>query len=498
MVFIHGLGGSVAQFNPLLTSLANIGPCLAVDLPGCGQSRFAPKTWDAYTTKCMVALLEVVIDKHRQEGQDTVLICHSMGCSLGALLASKASPYASELSHSIRCLVAICPPQKVYDTNQVNQIRWALSIPDAIFNIWRAWDRRGGLESGSVRRFTGSGADEQLKRLQVRFNNQSRTPVFRRMAYGAFSTSVEPRVGAMAVGKDIWTGINAPVLLIAAKDDPVTPPSEAIEIARYLGHSGISDDYHANGAFHASGDGETQGSRDVKLVVFPSPASHALLYSQVTVRPISCLIQQFLRSTVSEQLSLGWQLTYLSTEGKWDVKNLQKWSDVEPVGTPVANVFRAMKTLREVDAQHNPHEFAKKWGSGVGAVIDISHDQPVYDQKGLEDGGILYYKCPTVSKLPPTKDEVETFIYTVDHVRGELKKRGGPSLICVHCHYGFNRTGFFIVSYLVEKMGYPLDAALEEFKASRPPGIRHSHFKDELAGRYFDYADARHEIRDDA
>jgi len=40
----------------------------------------------------------------------------------------------------------------------------------------------------------------------------------------------------------------------------------------------------------------------------------------------------------------------------------------------------------------------------------------VYDEKGLEDGGILYYKCPTVSKLPPTKDETEAFIYSVDHM----------------------------------------------------------------------------------
>jgi protein-tyrosine phosphatase len=451
----------------------------------------------------MVALLEVVINKYREEAQDIVLICHSMGCSLGALLSSKTSPYASQLSSSIRCLVTICPPHKSYKPDQVNQTLWALSVPDVIFNLWRAWDRRGGLESGSVRRFTGSGADEQLKRLQVRFNNQSRTPVFRRMAYGAFSTADKPQVGAISAGKDIWAGISTPVLLIAAKDDPVTPSDEAIAIAQYLGHSGIPDDHHANGAFHASQNGvspEAQGhSRgDVKLVVFPSPASHAILYSQLTVRPISCLIQHFLSSNVSEHLSLGWQLTYLSTEGKWDVK---KWSEVEPVGAPVASIFRAMKTLREVDSEHNPRDFVKTWGSrkdGIGAVVDISHDPPVYDERGLEDGGIIYCKCPTVSKLPPTKDEVETFIYAVDHIRHKLEKRDQPSqLIGVHCHYGFNRTGFFIVSYLVERMGYPLSAALEEFKTSRPPGIRHSHFTDELYGRYFDYVDVRHELTED-
>lgn len=36
LVFIHGLGGSVAQFAPMLTSMINVGPCLAIDFPGCG------------------------------------------------------------------------------------------------------------------------------------------------------------------------------------------------------------------------------------------------------------------------------------------------------------------------------------------------------------------------------------------------------------------------------------------------------------------------------
>ena len=45
--------------------------------------------------------------------------------------------------------------------------------------------------------------------------------------------------------------------------------------------------------------------------------------------------------------------------------------------------------------------------------------------------------------------------------------------ICVHCHYGFNRTGFVICCWLMEEVGYTVNEALEAFKNARPNGIRH-------------------------
>jgi protein-tyrosine phosphatase len=56
--------------------------------------------------------------------------------------------------------------------------------------------------------------------------------------------------------------------------------------------------------------------------------------------------------------------------------------------------------------------------------------------------------------------------------------------IGVHCHYGFNRTGFFIVSYLVERLGYKLDDAVAEFAQKKAPGIKHEYFVNELYVRY--------------
>lgn len=40
-------------------------------------------------------------------------------------------------------------------------------------------------------------------------------------------------------------------------------------------------------------------------------------------------------------------------------------------------------------------------------------------------------------------------------------------VIAVHCTHGFNRSGFLIISYLVEQMDLELDIALETFAKLR-------------------------------
>ncbi len=84
----------MAQFHPLLASLVNLAPCLGIDLPGCGLSKFAPTTWGAYTTEALVELLETVIEQYRDKdaAQGVVLVGHSMG-EPDSVLASTISLY---------------------------------------------------------------------------------------------------------------------------------------------------------------------------------------------------------------------------------------------------------------------------------------------------------------------------------------------------------------------------------------------------------------------
>jgi pimeloyl-ACP methyl ester carboxylesterase len=548
LVFVHGIGGSLAQFHHLLTSLVNIAPCLGIDLPGCGLSEFSPSAWNCYTAEALVELLAKVIEEHcdNEAKQGVILVGHSMGCSLSALLASSTSGVQAK-GIDVLALIAICPRAAPPTAEQVATYQRLLRVPTPIFDIWRSWDRRGGPESVSVARFVGLSADIETKKLQARFNTQSRTAVWRRMAWGALPIY---RAGTVAhgglPGLEVWAGLAMPLFLVGGEADNITKPEEIAKIGRALGRidkspvgilnsttetpaiSTIPPGDTGDGKLEpASGDNDQKqstsntettiirGSEEpngqitdgqptftkrrqvLKTSILPSPASHALLYDPATYRTLAGLIQTFLYEHVDSRLSLGWQLQHLSTEGKWDVKNLAKWQAVRPVSEPIAGIFRAMKTLREIDDTHSPDIFVKSWRGRIKAVIDISHESPVYDPKALDQGGIEYNKFPTVSKIPPTAEEVHDFIKLVDRLRSKPPSSSPPTpstlppststlapLIGVHCHYGFNRTGFFICAYLIEKEGFGVQQAIDLFQEKRPPGIRHEHFLDTLFVRY--------------
>ncbi|KAH7308110.1 hypothetical protein B0I35DRAFT_453987 [Stachybotrys elegans] len=557
LVCIPGLGGSVAQFHPLLSSLVDLAPCLSFDHPGGGRSQFANSSWDAYKFENLAELYETIIEDYRDKeaGQTVVLIGHSMGSAFAAWLANKTLPHTTALADYVVGLIAICPPAGPPDESMTWWARWLLSIPGWIFNLWRAWDGMGGPQSPSVSRFVGKDAEPELRLMQYRFNKQSRTPVWRRMAYGALPLYQDGKpIGGIPTG-EVWQTLEVPVFIITAEDDHVTPPHRAEKLVEAMHEQGwtpkiIDDDETEEVAIDAAApvnaslnprdhmprsvneiteadflrrkDSPVDSTDDdahydpstplespagvpeqrrhpkktVQLVKVPAPATHAVLYMPHCARVLAGLVSDFLGNRITGRLSLAWQLQYLSREGKWDVKNLAKWKSVAPVSDVIAAggvpIFRAMKTLREADDVHTPSVFCEKWSHCIKDVIDISKDQPVYDPRGLERSGIHYHKFPTVSKVPPQPDEVEAFIKLVDSLRNAQKLRAVKEawtkpeecVVGVHCHYGFNRTGYFVVCYLVERCGLPVKEAIEVFAKARPNGIRHSHFLDRLYVRY--------------
>ncbi|KAL6859241.1 hypothetical protein J3F83DRAFT_749482 [Trichoderma novae-zelandiae] len=542
LVCIPGLGGSVAQFYPLLRSLIDLAPCLAIDWPGGGRSKFAPTQWEAYTSEALMELLEVIIEDYRdkEHGQGVVLIGHSMGTALSAGLADKKLPHKTSLAKHVVGLVAICPVSGPMEEAKAKLIKRLFWIPGWIFALWRAWDGRGGLNSSSVSRFVGEGAPTELRVMQYRYNQQSRTPVWRRMAYGALPTEYRDGkpVGGIP-GLDSWASLTIPVYLIGGEKDNVTPPKEVDKIVAAF-HSadeaaaaldeqaqespesvsgsaqldadtngtGLKADYAEDGESDVNGPSTPvecspdlppqpqHPTRAIRSIILPGSANHTLLYSPRTVRALAGLVSDFLAEHISQRLSLAWQLQHLSREGKWDVKNLIKWQSVKPVSEPIGPrdrpVFRVIKTLREADDVHCPTVFADAWGHIIKDVIDISKDQPVYDPRGLERRGIHYHKFPTVSKVPPDAETVAQFIRLVDSIREAQRERAVAEgwadpeqcVVGVHCHYGYNRSGYFVVCYLVERCGFALADAIEAFKTARPNGIRHSHFLDKLYMRY--------------
>lgn len=110
-----------------------------------------------------------------------------------------------------------------------------------------------------------------------------------------------------------------------------------------------------------------------------------------------------------------------------------------------------------------------------------------YDKSEVEKKNCVYVKlnCRGHGETP-SLEQTSRFIHIVD----DFVSKNPLELIAVHCTHGFNRTGFLISSYLVEKNDFAVEAAIQMFAKSRPPGIYKQDYIKELYKRYGDEDDA--------
>lgn len=117
----------------------------------------------------------------------------------------------------------------------------------------------------------------------------------------------------------------------------------------------------------------------------------------------------------------------------------------------------------------------------LGLVVDLTNTSRFYDSKKVEEKEIRYVKmqCRGHGETP-SKDQTDQFIYLCKRFINQKPLEA----IGVHCTHGFNRTGFLIVSYLVEILDWSVDAAVQAYAAARPPGIYKQDYLQELFYRY--------------
>lgn len=433
LILVHGLGGCTLTFKYLAKMLNRFARVIIMDLPGHGNSP-DPRTSAGFKPEYTAQLLTSLITK-LCENEDFVLIGHSYGTSHAFRVAN------GKLSNRCKGVVAVTPS---YNMNlSSTQRNVAGYLPGVIFDVAiRANDRKGELHSASVNRHFTQNASERARKDQLQTNLLSRTySVLQSVYYGRFYD----------IKKD---GLpSCPVLIIGAIADEVCPVKKSRELQADLKRAGCNS-----------------------MFIEVRNAGHGIMFERSEV--VDGIISKFIKDAVDERLSMAWQLQFIAShDNKWSLKNEAKWKNTKSVGENVEGL-KGMKVLREQDDEHGPSAFEEAHPE-IGAIIDISREAPPYDPKSFKR--VKYQKFPTVSKIPPSKDEVKGFIKLVKDLRAKI---GDDAIIGVHCHYGFNRTGFFIVSYLIEEKGYTVDDALAAYKKSRDPGIRHQHFVDELHMRY--------------
>uniref|UniRef100_A0A182WAC7 mRNA-capping enzyme n=1 Tax=Anopheles minimus TaxID=112268 RepID=A0A182WAC7_9DIPT len=160
--------------------------------------------------------------------------------------------------------------------------------------------------------------------------------------------------------------------------------------------------------------------------------------------------------------------------------------------TLIAECFLAFKTpLKEAFQSQMPvqccftpkmlFDLMKRHKRRIGLWIDLTNTNRFYDKNLIIDANCDYIKlqCRGHGETP-SDQQVKSFIELVE----EFRHNNPLDVIGVHCTHGFNRTGFLIVSYMVERLDCALDAALAEFAKARPPGIYKGDYIKELYARY--------------
>lgn len=501
LLFVHGLGGQMSQFESLMGLLLQCSEIYALDLPGFGDSRpysdrassldpesrrligasILAMSPEDFLTACIAEIIVQYIAQNIPPHKKIILIGHSMGTHLLIKVACRLQP------QRVEGLVLLAPPGLDDDVHEPAHVRartWprpprmltVFSWVPFVFDWFRVWDRLEGVSSKSVLRQLPASSSVAMRLRQLRWNLDIDLHILLLYARRFTPCKLSELHNAVARFNDNPHDRRAyeKTLLIGGLDDRVTPVQALGQIQSLL-----------NSVLH----------RRVAHVTTVRGAGHALLLAKPEF--ISGIVLNHLEKRFPERLHISpaWvlKLKALISGDKWGLKNELKWLQTQSVShiiTRRSDGARApllgMKTLREGDPLHSPAELERHFHGGdrtsgnLVAIVDISADIPPYSPKSFVK--IDYYKCATVSKVVPDAVAVRRFIQLIDDV---LSATSEPdALVAVHCHYGFNRTGYLICCFLIERLGWSVQDAIEGFKAARPPGIKHPHFIDALYVKY--------------
>ncbi|XP_018568610.1 mRNA-capping enzyme-like [Anoplophora glabripennis] len=176
-----------------------------------------------------------------------------------------------------------------------------------------------------------------------------------------------------------------------------------------------------------------------------------------------------------------------------------RWLDCPPNGNHlILSKFMPLKTPLNSnfdhqiprDLRYHPREIfslAKNNKVKIGLWIDLTNTYRYYRKEDIRQEGCEYVKikCRGHGQAPTPRDT--QFFISVVH---EHIVKAPFECIAVHCTHGFNRTGFLITAFLVERLKFDVGTALQIFSESRPPGIYKDDYIKELFKRYGRIEDA--------
>ncbi|XP_029645537.1 RNA/RNP complex-1-interacting phosphatase homolog [Octopus sinensis] len=126
----------------------------------------------------------------------------------------------------------------------------------------------------------------------------------------------------------------------------------------------------------------------------------------------------------------------------------------------------------------------------VGLVVDFTNTGRYYNPNDFKcKEGIDYMKIYTEGRVIPKRSVISSFFKTVDAFLKDNSKKN--KIIVAHCTHGLNRTGYFICRYMITKMNFPPQVAIDEFDKARGHKMERENYITDLlrlVPRKFDFS----------
>jgi len=147
--------------------------------------------------------------------------------------------------------------------------------------------------------------------------------------------------------------------------------------------------------------------------------------------------------------------------------------DIIPFKAPLRTKFNAYLTKEQMLEFKEIYEYTASKNKPLTDIIDLTTRAKYYDVEALNlpSYNVTYHKFEIRGKSMPNDKMIESIINKID----ELLKNN--RVVGIHCAHGVNRTGFIVCSYLVRRMEWKPEVALEEFEKARGQGIIHAIYR---------------------
>lgn len=214
IIFIHGLGGNLQQFDQQFEYFKEFTDILSFDLPGFGNSLNFKTNLSSFKldVENYINFIKVVLNSMGFLNRKIIVIGHSFGTQLSIKLI--------ESLPNLKGLVFLNPPKKSVSNKSL--FKFFYSFP-FVFNLFRKFDRLNNINSVSVKRVFGddfSDLNEFIKFKQFKFNLLTNTNSFLNLL---INWDYLPTVDIINLIKSFNLKFNNKVLIIDSECDKITP-----------------------------------------------------------------------------------------------------------------------------------------------------------------------------------------------------------------------------------------------------------------------------------